>query len=429
MTLILRGGTVVDPVEGIRVHADVVVENDRIAAIGDVHGVSGTVIDVSSRLVFPGFIDLHVHLREPGQTHKETIESGTRAAAAGGFTQVCCMPNTVPVADDPEIVRFIRARGQAAGFATVHPIAAVTVGSRGEALTDFAALAAAGAVAFSDDGHGIQSAAIMRAALMAARGVGRLVCVHAEVDELSQHGVVNDRIAAQLAVGGWDPAAETAMIARDIALAATTGARVHMCHVSPRDAVWMIAAAKAHGVPVTAEVTPHHLLLADDAVLAQGARAKVNPPLRAAEDREACVRGLLTGVFDAVATDHAPHAAHEKDAPLAQAAFGFSGLETCAALLYTAFVETGALTPCDLARVLALGPARAFNLTGGRVEVGGVADLTVIDPFERRAVNPAQFYSQGRSTPFAGVQLAGWPVLTLHRGRIVHRTIAGEEAH
>ncbi|MCY0870195.1 MAG: dihydroorotase [Firmicutes bacterium] len=429
MTLILRGGTVVDPVDGTRTKADVVVEDERVVAIGDVHGVCADVIDVKSRLIFPGFIDLHVHLREPGQTHKETIESGTRAAAAGGFTQICCMPNTSPVTDDPEIVRAVRLRAQAAGFATVHPIAAATIGSSGEQLTDFAALAAAGAVAFSDDGRGIQSAAVMRAALRAAGEVRRPICVHAEVDELSEHGVVNDRIAARLGVAGWDAVAETAMIARDIALAAATHAHVHMCHVSPRDAVWMIAAAKAQGVSITAEVTPHHLLLTDDAVLAQGARAKVNPPLRSADDREACVRGLLSGVFDAVATDHAPHAAADKDVPLAQAAFGFSGLETCAALIYTAFVETGALTTLDMARVLALGPARAFHLTGGRVTVGGVADLTVIDPFERRTVNPSQFYSKGRSTPFAGVQLAGWPVLTLHRGRIVHRTIRGEETN
>lgn len=422
MGLLLRGGMLVDPLEKRVAQTDVLIEDGRIAAIGGKLSATGhEVRDVSDLLVAPGLIDVHVHLREPGFAHKETIESGARAAAAGGFTQVCCMPNTRPVTDQPEIVRWVREEAARFGHATVHPIAAVTEGSRGERLTDFAALREAGAVAFSDDGRGVQSAAVMREALIAAARLGVPVAVHAEDESLSAGGSVHaGDVARELGLQGILQEAETAMIARDIVLAAATGAHVHICHVSPAAAVEAIRAGKRLGVRVTAEVAPHHLLLNEELLRTHGGHAKVNPPLRAESDRLACVRGLLDGALDIIATDHAPHTEEEKARPVAEASFGFSGLEISLPTMFTAFVHSGVWPIYELIARMSFLPARHFGLAGGRVAVGARADITVIDPFTERVVQPDAFFSKGKVTPFAGRPLYGWPVLTVHAGRIVH---------
>lgn len=421
MGLLLRGGLVVDPSDGSIRRLDVQVQDGKILAMEpSLPQGKHAVYDVTDHYVLPGLIDVHVHLREPGQAEKETIASGTQAAAAGGFTQIACMPNTKPVIDEPEWVRWVVSEAQQHGYAQVHPIAAITKGSQGQTLTDFVALKAAGAIGFSDDGHGVQSASLMREALTQARQIGVPIIVHAEEESLSKDGVIHaGHIADQLSLPGIHPDAETVMIARDVWLAESTGAHVHFCHVSPESAVSVIRAAKARGVHVTAEVTPHHLLLTDDEILTQGATAKVNPPLRSERDRRAVVNGLLDGTLDIIATDHAPHTMEEKSRDLRQAAFGFVGLETSMPLLYTAFVHSGILSLPELVARMSWLPAQHLHLDGGRLAVGKRADITVIDPFTECAVNPETFLSKGRVTPFRGRILRGWPILTLFDGRVV----------
>lgn len=418
----LRGGLVVDPVKKTVRRADVLIENGVVAEISE--GLSGVLhvsVDVDGCLVMPGLIDPHVHLREPGQTHKETIETGTRAAAAGGFTQVCSMPNTDPVTDHPDTVAYIRDAARRAGYAKVHPIAAVTKGSRGKELTDFSALLRAGAVGLSDDGRGIQSGAVMREAMAQAKRVGLPLALHEEDEDLSAGGVVNDgEMARSLGLPGQPADSETSMIARDVVLAESTGARVHFCHVSPGAAVDLLRTAKSRGLRISAEVTPHHLLLTEDAVPLWGGWAKVNPPLRTQRDRLACVRGFLDGTLDIVATDHAPHTNEEKSRPVMEAPFGFVGLETSFALLYTAFVKGGILTPAELVARMSTIPARIFGLAGGRLQPGAPADIAVVDTNGPRSVDPDTFFSKGRATPFAGRTLYGWPVLTMVGGRVSH---------
>lgn len=422
MGTVLRGGLVVDPVQKTARRADVWIENGVVAEVSE--GLSGVLhhsVDVDGCLVMPGLIDPHVHLREPGQTHKETIETGTRAAAAGGFTQVCAMPNTDPVTDRPDVVAYIRAEARRAGYAKVHPIAAVTKGSRGKELTDFSALLRAGAVGLSDDGRGVQSAAVMREAMVRAGKAGLPLALHEEDEGLSAGGVVHDgAVARALGLPGQPADSETSMVARDVVLAESTGARVHFCHVSPGAAVDILRTAKSRGLRISAEVTPHHLLLTEDAVPILGGRAKVNPPLRTEADRLACVRGFLDGTLDAVATDHAPHTEEEKSRPVIEAPFGFVGLETSFALMYTAFVLGGVLTPAELVARMSTVPARIFGLAGGRLRPGAPADIAVVDPRVARSVNPDAFFSKGRATPFAGRILYGWPVLTMADGRVTH---------
>ena len=421
MGRLLKGGQVVDPVAGSVAHLDVLLEGNIVVAMGaDLAHTNHEVIEVAGLYVLPGLIDPHVHLREPGQTHKETIATGAMAAAAGGFTQICCMPNTAPVTDDEQTVRFIRAEAERCGYATVHPIAAITTGLRGTELTDFSALRRAGAVGFSDDGKGVQSAAVMRQALRAAKALSAPIVVHAEDETLSAGGHVHaGEVAQRLGLNGIPSSAETVMIARDIILAEETGAHVHMCHVSPEEAVAAIRAGRRRGVRVTSEVTPHHLLLTEAALETWGALAKVNPPLRAERDRQACIRGLLDGTLSMIATDHAPHTEQEKARGIADAPFGFVGLETSFALLFTAFVASGVVSLPQLVRWMSTEPARVFGLQGGQIRVGERADITVIDPRQTKVVNPAEFRSKGRNTPFAGRVLAGWPTLTIHAGRTV----------
>ncbi len=422
MGLLLKGGRVVDPVAQTIQKLDVLIDHTVIIEMAPEIAHQGhTVYDVSHQFVMPGLIDVHVHLREPGQTHKETIETGTMAAAAGGFSQVCAMPNTTPVVDSPAWVRHIIDEAAKYGYAKVHPIAAITKSSKGQELTEFEALSEAGAVGFSDDGKGVQSAEMMRNALLAAKALSKPVIVHAEDETLSGSGVINfGDVAKTLSVPGILPDAETAMIARDIVLAQAVGAHVHFCHVSPADAVGLIKEAKSKGAHVTAEVTPHHLLLTDHEVLLQGSTAKVNPPLRSETDRRACVNGLLDGTLDMIATDHAPHSTEEKSRDLLHAPFGFVGIETSFALMYTAFVHSHILSLPELVALMSYRPAKAFHLDGGRLAVGQPADIAVVDPISEKVVDPDRFYSKGKVTPFKGRVLRGWPVLTIFAGNVVY---------
>lgn len=424
MSYLIRGALLADPRTGQTVLSDIVMDGTQFAQVapaGTLDRAQHEVIEAAGLVALPGLIDVHVHLREPGFSHKETIATGTKAAAAGGFTQVCCMPNTSPVTDTPDVVRWIKEQAERAMFATVHPIAAMTRGLAGEELTDFASLRAAGAVAFSDDGRGLQSAGMMKKALLEAKKLGVPIAVHAEDESLSADGHLHDgAVARTLGIPGIPTEAETAMIARDILLAEATGAHVHLCHVSPETAVAAIRTGKRRQIRVTAEVTPHHLLLTDQAALTLGAAAKVNPPLRDEADRLACVQGLLDGTLDIIATDHAPHTEEEKARPIMEAPFGFTGIELSLPLMYTTFVQSGLLSIAALAARMAWLPARLFGLSGGWVASGAQADLTLIDPATVRTVDPAQFASLGKTTPFAGRALTGWPVATFHKGRLVY---------
>jgi dihydroorotase len=422
MRIRIDGGRLLDLVDGTLTATSLLVDDEsgRVLAIGDDLPGPDRVIRLRGEVLLPGFIDVHVHLREPGFEDKETIATGARAAAAGGFTQILCMPNTKPPLDTPERVRFVRERAAEAKSAQVLPIACITVDQAGRELTDFAALKAAGAVALSDDGRGVQHGGLMRQALARAAEVGLPIAIHAEDETLSSGGVLHGSAARRLGLPEIPAAAESAMIARDILLAEETGARLHVCHVSVESAVALVRFAKQRGVQVTAEVTPHHLLLTDDIITRDDALFKVNPPLRGERDRQACLEGFLDGTLDLVATDHAPHTAEEKAAGIAAAPFGMVGIETVFPLLYTHLVRPGLLSLVELVRRMSTRPAASFGLAGGTVRVGGPADIVAVDLERERRIDPDTFYSKGRNTPFAGWSVQGWPTLTLVGGRPVY---------
>ncbi|HUP21215.1 MAG TPA: dihydroorotase, partial [Gemmatimonadota bacterium] len=407
--LLIRGARVVDPASGRDGVADVRVAGGLIEEIGpDLEPRGGEdVLHLSGVLLVPGLVDPHVHFREPGQERKESIETGAAAAVAGGFTTVLTMPNTDPVVDDPETVRWILERSREADGARVRPIAAATEGSRGERPTDAAALAEAGAVALSDDGRPIPPA-ILGEVLRRAADAGIPVADHCEDLTLSAGGAILAGPAAErLGLKGIPPEAESAAVERDLEVLARAGGRLHLCHVSTAGSVELLRSAKASGLAVTAETTPHHLLLTTDVVEGIGPDAKMNPPLATEEDRRAVRAALVDGTIDCVATDHAPHTPREKAAGLAAAPFGVVGLETAFGLLYTEMVETGEIDLAELVERMALAPARAFGLDAGRLEPGAPADLAAFAPDEEWTVDPERFRSRSRNTPFAGWRLKG----------------------
>jgi dihydroorotase len=421
--ILFRGGRVVDPSEGLDGPLDVLLDGDRIAAVGPGLAAPGAlVIDVSGLVVCPGLIDMHAHLREPGDEAKETILTGVRAAVRGGFSTVCAMPNTRPVNDRPATTEFVLARARQARRANVLPIAAVTLGSAGRELVDMAALAAAGAVAFSDDGRPVRDDGIMRRALEAAAAAGRLVIDHCEDKSLSGNGVINEGpISARLGLPGIPAAAEEVMVARDIQLAEAAGVPVHIAHLSTAGSVRLIAEAKGRGVRVSAEATPHHLFLTEDALLSGDGDLKMNPPLRSAADQAALVAALGSGVVDVIATDHAPHTAAEKGLGLAAAPFGVVGLETAVSLVLDRLVRPGKISLARFVELLSCGPARLLGLRRkGRLAAGADADLTILDLGRPVAVDKTRFESKGRNTPFEGWRLQGGPVMTVAGGRVVY---------
>lgn len=420
--ILLRGGHIIDPSQRMGRVFDVLLAEGRVARIGEnLEAPEGAdVHDVENMIVCPGLIDVHVHLREPGGEHKETIATGARAAAAGGFTAVCAMPNTDPPTDDPASVGYVRAQGLRAGSARVYPVGAISIGQKGERLTEMGEMIDAGAVGFTDDGRPVSDAGLMRLALDYAQAFGVPIANHCEEKTLSRGGSMNEgTVSSRLGLTGIPNAAEDVMIARDLLLAELTGGRLHIQHVSTRMGVELIRQAKARGVQVTAEATPHHLTLTDAAADGYRTEAKVNPPLRSELDREAVIAGMLDGTLDVIATDHAPHHYDEKEQAFEDAPFGLVGLETALGLVLTHFVHTGKLSYAEMVERMSVAPARAFSLPGGSMKEGVPADVTVFDPNEEWVVDPKMFLSKSRNTPFAGWKLKGRAVLTIVDGKAV----------
>jgi dihydroorotase len=420
--LLLKGGRVIDPAADIDAALDVLVHDGVVAGVGEGLEASegAEVLDVTGLVVAPGLVDVHVHLREPGGEHKETIATGSWAAVVGGFTSICAMPNTDPPIDDPAAVGFVLAQGARAAGARVYPVGAVSVGQKGERLTLVGEMVEAGAVAITDDGLPVVDSGLMRLALEYAGTFGIPVADHCEDPTLSRSGSMNEGlVSTRLGITGIPAAAENVMIGRDLILAEMTGGRLHIQHVSSRDGVDLIRAAKARGVRVTAEATPHHFTLTDEAVLGYRTEAKVNPPLRTAADREAVREGVRDGTLDCIATDHAPHHYDEKEQAFEDAPFGLVGLETALGLAVTELVEGGVITLPELVERMSTAPARAFNLPAGTLAEGAPADITVFDPAEEWTVDPARFVSKSANTPFAGLTLRGRTRLTIVDGRVV----------
>ncbi len=418
-SLLLKNGTLIDATG--RRRADLLIRDGRIAAIGPaiIDAPGAQVLDCGGKLVSEGFTDIHVHFREPGQSYKETIRTGSLAAAHGGYTTVCAMPNLNPVPDSPETLSLEQEIIDRDACIRVLPYAAITRGRKGLELTDFAALKGR-CCAFSDDGSGVQSEAMMRAAMQAAAREDVILAAHCEDNALLHGGYIHDgRYAAAHGHKGICSESEWGQIARDLKLAEQTGCRYHVCHISCAESVELIREAKKRGVRVTCETGPHYLTLCEDELQEDG-RFKMNPPLRRAEDREALIEGLRDGTIDAIATDHAPHSAEEKSRGLQGSAMGIVGLETAFPVLYTDLVLTGKVSLERIVEALTAGPRRAFRLSGGLVP-GQAADLTVIDPDAAWTVDPADFLSLGKATPFAGKAVQGRIIWTLKDGVPVYQ--------
>lgn len=409
MALLLKGGRLVDAAAELDAVLDMLVEDGMIVGIGEDLAVEGAeVVDCAEKVILPGLADVHVHLREPGQEYKETIASGTRAAAHGGFTAIACMPNTVPVCDSGPRVRFVVERAAVGGIVRVYPIGAITAGQAGEQVAEIGDMVAEGAVAFSDDGRGVQSAGMTRLAMDYIRRFNAPMIAHCEDESLADDGVVNEGVVStRLGLPGIPAAAEETMVARDLALAELTGCRLHLAHLSTARSLELVREARTRGVAVTCEVTPHHLFLEEDALIGYDTNLKMNPPLRTSADREALIEGLLDGTIDCIATDHAPHAVHEKELEFELAPNGTTGLETALSLVNTHLVTTGILDWAAVTRLMCHGPRAVVGLPEMRLEAGFPADITVVDPEARVEVTPQWFESKSRNSAFLGQGLLG----------------------
>jgi dihydroorotase len=424
MDICLRGGRVIDPARGFDGQADLLIKDGLIAQVepglAARLGREVRVIAVPDLWVVPGLIDLHTHLREPGQEYKEDIATGTAAAAAGGFTAVCAMPNTTPPNDNRSVTELMVRRAREVGVVRLFPIGAITQGLKGELLAEMGELKEAGCVAVSDDGRPVMNGEVMRRALEYARGFGLPLIQHCEDLSISDGGSMNEGpVSTRAGIRAQPTAAESVMVARDLELVALTGARYHVAHISAAESVRLVRDAKRRGLPVTCEVTPHHLTLTDEACAGYDPHTKCNPPLRSAADVSALVEALADGTIDAIATDHAPHSTVEKDLEFEQAAFGMIGLETAVPLALD-LVRRGVLTPELLVRRMSSGPAAVLGLPGGTLAPGSVADVTVIAPDLGWTCEPVRFRSRSRNSPFAGVSMRGRAVLTVVGGRVAH---------
>ena len=425
-SLLIRGGRIIDPFTG----------RDEIADIAIVDGVVARaptkephVIDATGWIVCPGLMDIHVHLREPGQTHKETIETGTAAAIAGGFTFVACMPNTKPPLDHPDAIHSVLERARSSGHCQVGPIAAITKCRSGNTITDFGVLLDAGAVALSDDGDGVEDDSVMQAAFQRAREVGAVLIQHCEYKAISAAGVMHlGDVSRRRGFPGLDPRSEEAMIERDIGLCREAGSRYHVAHVSTARAVDLVRRAKAEGLPVTAEVCTHHLVLTDEACAQGDPNTKMHPPLRPWADVEECRRGLIDGTIDCIVTDHAPHTVEEKAAGFLRAPPGIVGLETAVGLAARAMIESGLSDWPQLVAWFTVRPTAVLNRRPRPIEVGAKADLSLLSPLSRWTVDPQRFVSKGRNTPFLGWELTGKAIGTVQGRRVTVSPGAGLKA-
>ena len=421
--LLLRGGRLVDPAAGIEGDLDVLLAGGKVAAVGpNLPAEDAEVFQAKGLLVFPGFIDLHAHLREPGREYAETIATGLKAAAAGGFTAVCAMPNTDPVADNRPIVEFVVSKARGVGGTRLHPIGAITRGQKGEELAEFGEMQIAGAVALSDDGRWLANGSLLRRAFEHAGLFGLPIIQHAEDPTLSRGAPMHEgAVSTRLGLPAQPAIAETAAVARDLLVAELANGRLHVAHLSVQRSLELVRLAKSRGLSVTCEVTPHHLVLTDGEVARSGfsTNSKMNPPLREASDTAALAAGLADGTVDAIATDHAPHHEDEKSVDFDTAPFGIIGLETAAALVWDRLVAPGTLSVARFAALFSAGPAKAFRLPGGTLAAGSPADVTLFDPKKSWTVEPSRFVSLARNTPFAGWKLTGAPAATVVGGTVV----------
>ena len=419
--MIIRNGNVVlkNSVE----KKDILVQDGKIVKIADVIPADGSAeIDASGKHVFPGLIDMHVHLREPGYEHKEDVESGSKAAVKGGFTQICCMPNTDPIMDNKVVVSYVKQRAKEVNLCKVHPIGAITKGSKGEQLAQIGEMQKAGAVAISDDGVAVKNSRLMYLAMEYASGFGMKCLCHCEDKDLVDGGVCNEGLSSTIAgLKGIPRAAEDICIARDIALAESLDVPVHICHVSTHSGVRLIRNAKAAGVKVTAETCPHYFAVTDDIIRTFDTNTKVNPPIREEIDKQAVLEGLKDGTLDCIVTDHAPHHVNDKNVEYNLAAFGISGIETSFGFAITYLYKAGVLSLNEIAERMSAAPARILNLDGGEIKEGGVADLMIADLDESWVVDPAKFVSKGKNSPFGGYKLDGVVKYTIVDGEIKYQ--------
>ncbi len=425
MRTLIKNGYVIDPASDREGYYDVLLEGERIQRIEQEILLKDTdnvlLLDAAGCYVMPGFIDLHVHLREPGYEYKETIRTGSMAAAAGGFTTICPMPNTKPATDSSEVLELVLLKARQEGVVNILPVGAITMGQEGRALTDMKTLAAAGAVALSEDGKSVMDTALYEMALRQAAAAGLPVFAHCEEKSLVGGGVINaGKKAEELGLEGISNAVEDIIAARDILLAKETGARLHLCHCSTKDSVMMIKAAKGEGLPVSGEVCPHHFILSDEDIPGDDSNYKMNPPLRSREDVAALKEALRDGTLEVIATDHAPHSKEEKERSFREAPFGIVGLETAFALAVTELLHTGFLTARQLVEKLSMNPARILGIDRGSLKLGGIADIVIADPEQEYLIDKNSFFSKGKNTPFHGRKVKGKIRYTLVSGRLVY---------
>lgn len=425
MRTLIKNGYVIDPASDREGYYDVLLEGERIQRIEQEILLKDTdnvlLLDAAGCYVMPGFIDLHVHLREPGYEYKETIRTGSMAAAAGGFTTICPMPNTKPATDSSEVLELVLLKARQEGVVNILPVGAITMGQEGRALTDMKTLAAAGAVALSEDGKSVMDTALYEMALRQAAAAGLPVFAHCEEKSLVGGGVINaGKKAEELGLEGISNAVEDIIAARDILLAKETGARLHLCHCSTKDSVMMIKAAKGEGLPVSGEVCPHHFILSDEDIPGDDSNYKMNPPLRSREDVAALKEALRDGTLEVIATDHAPHSKEEKERSFREAPFGIVGLETAFALTVTELLHTGFLTARQLVEKLSMNPARILGIDRGSLKLGGIADIVIADPEQEYLIDKNSFFSKGKNTPFHGRKVKGKIRYTLVSGRLVY---------
>ena len=420
MTLLIKNGIVVNPGDQSERRADLLVKDGVIAQITEsFEGEADRVFDAAGAYCIPGFIDMHVHLRDPGLTYKEDIATGGAAALHGGFTTIVAMPNTKPAADSPEVIRYVREKAEKVTKVHVIQVGSVTKGMEGRELSDIRGMAAEGCICLSEDGKSVMNADLYRDAMRIAAEENMTVLAHCEDINLVHGGVLNaDEVSASLGMPGITNAVEDVIVARDILLAKETGCRLHLCHCSTEDSVKMVRMAKADGVHVTAEVCPHHFAMTSDEIVSDDANYKMNPPLRTAADVEALKKGLSEDIMDVIATDHAPHASEEKEKGILKAPFGIVGLETAAALTYTHLVKPGLLTVMQMAEKMSYHPARILGLNKGVIEEGAPADLVIFDPDREWVIDPSEFLSKGQNTPFAGKKVFGKVTATMVNGEI-----------